>query len=301
MKIAIIAPTDFAPHKYLCTEIARKFDLVAIFNPIRRSDTKRTRFQRLLSGLRRHGLLYYSMMKAASLDKPAIGWSRAHGMDRATEAFFGHIEKDFSLAAARMVENVDISSPTAVDLLSRPHPDIVICSGGPIYPKSMIEALPLILNYHTGISPIYNGSSSMFWVFANGQPQFSGGTLMKMNETVDGGDILAHYLPEIDENDDPAILFCKTIVGGVKLFHNILGDLQEGRPLHSIKQRKPLFYYRSSDWTVYQNISIRRHIENHVCRQFVRPEEFVEYWRMGTAECASGSLDAKLCQLLAQC
>jgi folate-dependent phosphoribosylglycinamide formyltransferase PurN len=301
MKIAIIAPTDFGPHKYLCTEIAREFDLVAILNPSRRTATRRTRFQRLLKGLRRHGPLYYSMMKAASLHRPAIGWSRTHGMDRATQALFGHIEADFSRAAAHMVKDVDISSPTAVDLLSRAHPDVVVCSGGPIYPKSLIESSPLVLNYHTGISPIYNGSSSIFWVFANGQPQFSGGTMMKMSEVVDGGDILGHYLPSIDENDDPATLFCKTLIGGAKLLRIFLSDLHEGRPFHAIRQRRPLFYYKFSDWTIYQNISIRRHIDNRICRQFIRPEESVEYWRMGTAEQASALLDAKLCQWLLQC
>jgi len=138
-------------------------------------------------------------------------------------------------------------------------------------------------------------------VFANGQPQLSGGTLMKMNEKIDGGDILAHYLPSIEENDDPATLFFKTMLGGVKLLRHFLGDLRDGRTFCSIKQRRPLFYYKSSDWTIYQNISIQRHIDNDICRQFVRPEEFVEYWRMETAARASASLDAKLCQWLLQC
>ncbi|NJO34095.1 MAG: hypothetical protein HC869_14095 [Rhodospirillales bacterium] len=100
---------------------------------------------------------------------------------------------------------------------------------------------PLILNFHSGISPIYNGSSTISFAFANGHPHLCGGTLMKMNAAVDGGEILAHYLPSVAAKDSPASLFMKTVGGAATLYERILDTCAAGLPLRSIPQPPPLF------------------------------------------------------------
>ena len=132
---------------------------------------------------------------------------------------------------ARIVE--DINSPDSVRLLTDMKADVVVNSGGPIFKAPLLQAAPLVLNYHTGISPIYNGSDSVFWTFANGQPHLTGGTLMVMNAGVDAGDMLAHYLPSVEPEDTPGRQFMKTIVGGVALYCSFLEHLEAARPFVS--------------------------------------------------------------------
>ena len=114
-------------------------------------------------------------------------------------------------AAAVAIAVDDVNSAATIEHLRSLQPDVVVCLGGPIYREALIEAVPLMVNFHSGISPLYNGTSTIAFAFANGHPHLCGGTLMLMSTAVDGGDILAHYLPSIEPDDDPASLFAKTV------------------------------------------------------------------------------------------
>ena len=156
----------------------------------------------------------------------------------------------------------------------------MVCLGGPIYPRSFIEACPLVLNYHSGYSPVYNGSSAIWFAFANGHPQLCGGTLMVMNTVIDGGNILAHYLPAISPTDDPFSLFYKTTVASAILYDRFLSYLQRlGPSFAKAPQCDPLFYCRSRDWTILHAMRVRRNVRQQICSRFIRDESFVEYWR----------------------
>ncbi|PKF50407.1 hypothetical protein AT251_11915 [Enterovibrio nigricans] len=133
-----------------------------------------------------------------------------HGYEEADEYFkdamdYGDLSKD------RIFYEDDINSIESIEKIAAYNPDVVVCHGGPLYTKEFIDAFKLVLNYHSGISPVYNGSDSHMFAFANGHPHLSGGTLMVMNPKIDGGDILAHYLPEIEDGDWPGRLFTKLI------------------------------------------------------------------------------------------
>ena len=60
-----------------------------------------------------------------------------------------------------------------------------------------------MLNFHSGVSPLYNGSATILFAFANGHVHLCGGTLMTMSPVVDGGDVLAHFLPAIEAETHP--------------------------------------------------------------------------------------------------
>ena len=47
---------------------------------------------------------------------------------------------------------------------------------------------------------------------------------MKMNERIDGGEILSHYLVPIDETDTPSTLYMKNFQGRLKLYTEYLNS-----------------------------------------------------------------------------
>ena len=49
---------------------------------------------------------------------------------------------------------------------------------------------------------------------------------MTMSTTVDGGDILGHYLPSIEPSDTPATLFAKTVAGAAEIYLDFLRNLE---------------------------------------------------------------------------
>ena len=124
------------------------------------------------------------------------------------------------------------------------------CLGGPIYRPPLVAAVPLMLNFHSGVSPLYNGASTVAFAYANGHLRLCGGTLMTLSRRVNGGDILAHVLPAIEPGDTPGTLFARTVAGGIEAYLRALRDLARGEQLTGAPQDGRLFYVRSSDWTL---------------------------------------------------
>jgi hypothetical protein len=238
-------------------------------------------------------------MTAASAGPTWIsGWNNKAEMRAEAERRFSEAVRSYDALPAGLVHrDVDVHAEGPV-LLGRLHPDVVVVLGGPVYPKAFIEAAPLVLNFHSGISPIYNGTGTIRFAFANGHPHLCGGTLMKMSSIVDGGSILGHFLPEVESGDTPASLFMKTAMGATTLYDRILGSLGAGSKLSSAPQARPLFYYRSLNWTLYQSLQIRRQVKLDLGRKYARPEEVVEYWREPDDSAASATLDATIRRLL---
>ena len=280
MRVAIVTTRAEAYHRHLCAAIAKRFDVVGVLHPAptRRSgglfDPGAHR-----RAIEKRGLAFHILQKLASNKVKSFGWSIARDVAAAEAQFFPHADADYEAHVApkaRLVE--DVNSPDSVRMLTDMKADVAIVSGGPILKKALIDAAPLMLNYHTGISPLYNGSESVFWTFANGQPHLTGGTLMTMNAGVDAGDMLAHYLPTVEAGDTPGRQFMKTIAGGVELYARFLDHLAAGRPFVAAPQGRPFHYTVSADWSVHQNLVIARRVKQDAARKFARGEIVSIYW-----------------------
>lgn len=174
----------------------------------------------------------------------------------------------------------------------------MICSGGPIYRAPLIRAAKIMLNYHTGISPIYNGTHTNVWAYINGHPQFCGGTLMLMNEAVDGGDILAHHFCAVGPGDDPADIYCRAIKKAPHIYSAFLSDLEAGGSFVSIPQSKPFFYYRGLDWSLYQSLMIQRLQNKGSGSKYHAEEDTVYYWRSQSSETAMRAFESEILKRL---
>lgn len=301
MKAVIVTGT--APHhKHLCAQLTESHNVVGVLHHKPRPSSLGKQMSRFGKRLRNHGIQWtllnvVGQASRRSLERKLLG----RNTNRVAEVLRRAAEKYATLNPKLIHAVEDFGSQATLDLLKSLDPDVVLCLGGPIYPRTFIESCPLILNYHSGYSPIYNGTSTIWFAFANGHPHWCGGTLMVMNPEVDGGDILGHFLPAISKESDPAALFLQTTMGAAAMYRNVLTALEKsGSALSRIPQPRALFYFRSTDWTVVHSLKVRRHLRQQTCGQFSREEKMVEYWREPTLEAARESFERTTRQLMWQ-
>jgi hypothetical protein len=296
MKVAILTRDD-PHHKHLCVRLARKHNVVGILHPA--SGASAGRLRRIRNWARAYGWPLALMSAAAAAPSVVSGWTMKNELARAGKHTYGPFSAEYEKLDPKLIyRGVDVKSAAARDLLRRLDPDVVVALGGPVYPPEFIASCRLILNFHSGISPIYNGSSTIGFAFANGHPHLCGGTLMKMNAAVDGGAILGHYLPGIEANDGPASLFMKTVGGAATLYERVLDDYAAGISLRSIPQTPPLFYYRYANWTLYQSQRTAYHLKTKLAAKHLRPERIMPYWDAPSDEAAQERYHRAIDQLL---
>jgi methionyl-tRNA formyltransferase len=235
----------------------------------------------------------------ASLRTPVLGWDWSSAEATAAKRFFPYAAESYDERASGVAQVVDdINASATVELVRGIAPDVVVCLGGPIYRAPLIDACRMMLNFHSGISPLYNGTSTILFAFANGHIHLCGGTLMIMSLAVDGGDVLGHYLPAIENGDDPATLFMKTVRGAAVAYDRVLTYLEDGGTLAACPQPPALFYYTGADWTVEQTHRIKRLLESRAVERFTRDDEHIDYYPLAGADEARLALRGTIERLL---
>lgn len=171
-----------------------------------------------------------------------------------------------------------MNSPDVIELVKKNNIDVICFLGGDITKKELISSAKRIcLNYHSGISPYYNGNKTIFHAVSDFRPNFAGGTLMKMNVKIDGGDILAHYLCPIDKEDTAADLFMKGIIGAVKLYNKILNKLNTDESIFKIKQERSFKNVMNRDCTLTNDLRLKSFEKSKKMRWYIRPEKIIDY------------------------
>jgi len=299
MNVVIITTKGPAYHRHFCAELVRRHNVVGVLHPRRREPSRAERRALRRRSIERHGLLQHVLQRLSDRRLSRHGWNAQADLEDAQRRFFANAASDYDRLVAPLAREVDdINGAEGLALLESLAPDVVVCSGGPIYREPLIRRAGIMLNFHTGISPIYNGSLTIYWTYANRQPWLTGGTLMRMSPVVDGGDVLAHYLPPIEAGDTPATQFMRCIAGGIELYDRFLTDLSQGKPFVAVPQGPPFLLYYTHDWTIQQNLSIGRSLASGLCRKFVRSEVVHEYWNLGDGDTARAAMQRTLLGLV---
>jgi folate-dependent phosphoribosylglycinamide formyltransferase PurN len=292
MHIAIITGS-YPHHKQLCVELAKAHDVVGIFHPrmkplgLRKNLRKASREWKQRGGV--HALLRLAV-KMPGMTGWNVKWS-ARPWQQAEQKFFGEAARAYSQLDPKLIHEIEnVNSKQGIAKIGKVDADVVICLGGPIYRRALIDSCKLMLNFHSGFSPLYNGADTISFAFANGHPHLCAGTLMAMSPVVDGGDILAHYLPDLEPDDNPATINMKILRGAIDAYDRFLCHLAGGGAYVSCKQPPPLFTCRGIDWTVGNAVAASRYLRAKHAGKFARDSQLVEYWRHQSELAASEAL-----------
>jgi folate-dependent phosphoribosylglycinamide formyltransferase PurN len=253
MRLAIV--TNEAPHhQFFVSQLAVHFDVKLVLHPQGQSN-----INDLVRKIGFYGL-GYSLLKVASLVYNAI-WpgSFMRRMKKREKQYFSDRCKGYHELPDAIVHRINtVNSPEAIRLVKEAGIDVICFLGGDLGKMEFIRSARLCsLNYHSGISPFYNGHKTTFHAVKDGRPNFCGGTLMYINEQIDGGDILSHHFTGIEPDDDSVDLFFKGIEGAVELYlHFLYHILQQGLPF-GVSQTRAVKFTRNIDWTIADDWRLR--------------------------------------------
>ena len=298
MRVVIVTGT-LPHHKSLCANIIKTHNVVGILHPAAIPSDPVAIVKRLIRRSKAYGLPAVIMSVLGKVVCRKQEFTR-HANEHAAQIDFSADAAGYDRIPKSLIHpRCDVRQRECHELLRSLNPDVTLCLGGPVYPKPFIDASPVMLNFHSGISPLYNGSASIQFAFANGHPHLCGGTLMLMGVEIDGGRILGHFLPEIQAGDTPASLFSKTVRGAVSMYLRILDHLQQhGNRMHSVPQPAPLFYTLGFEFGWCQQVAIARHLKADIAARFKRAESIVEYWREPSEAAANESYRAAMDNIL---
>lgn len=102
---------------------------------------------------------------------------------------------------------------------------------------------------------------------------------MYMNERIDGGRILSHYLPEIKEDDKAADLFLKGIKGAAKAYKSFFQYVTENdvQP-EGVKQQRSVKFVRNVDWTIVNDIKLKTLDRTGIMKRYTRNDLLLEHF-----------------------
>ena len=124
-------------------------------------------------------------------------------------------------ARIRNAEEVELLKTFDADLF-------VVAAYGQILSKEVLEIPRLYcVNAHGSILPKYRGASPIQRAIANGEEE-TGVTLMRMDEGIDTGDMIAVSKIPIEKNDDEASVYEKLAHVATKLLIDNLKAIEEG-------------------------------------------------------------------------
>jgi folate-dependent phosphoribosylglycinamide formyltransferase PurN len=156
-----------------------------------------------------------------------------------------------------------------LQLLDEVKPHIIAVYGTGIIRRDVIRRASVgILNMHTGLSPEYRGSDSVFWAIHNQEPHRIGVTLHLLDEGVDSGAILATDRPSIQREDDEHTLFAKCVQIGAARYADAVARVLDGRATPVVQDLQIGRSYRFVDRSVRAEWRVARLIRRGVLARY---------------------------------
>ena len=120
-------------------------------------------------------------------------------------------------------------SPVFLEEMHSLRPDIlVVVAYGEILRKALLELPPLgAVNLHASLLPKYRGAAPVAWAILHGETQ-SGATTMRINEIMDGGDVLLQQECAISPADTTESLTKKIAQIGAPMLRRTIDLMEKG-------------------------------------------------------------------------
>lgn len=148
------------------------------------------------------------------------------GSDKYSWLVLDSLKKEKNIQILRVVSPQTLNSLSLVK--SQPPEVGILASFGAIIPKKLL-AYPSrgILNLHPSLLPKYRGPSPVQMAILNGEKQ-TGLTIIKMDEKVDHGPIIAQFKEKILPEDTAESLYSRLFSGGAEVLKKILPAYLKG-------------------------------------------------------------------------
>lgn len=122
-----------------------------------------------------------------------------------------------------------------IEYLAKYQPDIIVVAAfGQILPKEILE-MPKYgcINVHASLLPKYRGAAPIQWAVINGE-KASGVTIMRMDEGLDTGDMIASVAVELDAQETGGSLFDKLQDAGARLCVETMKSIEDGTAVYTL-------------------------------------------------------------------
>lgn len=273
MKIALVTNTKLH-HKFWASQLYSNNNVNLIIHPkgVKVSFFKKIKHKKLFY----YGFFYF-LLKVLSIVYWKIfnnGLSKRNKV--AEKRFFLQYENNYKDIPKSIIHEVEtVNSTNAIQLIKDHNIDIICFLGGDIAKNEFINSAKICLNFHSGVSPFYNGAKTNFHAVSDFRPNFAGGTLMKINERIDGGEVLMHYLCPIAGKDKAEDLFMKGVIGAVKLYQEFLDKYSFNAK--GVVQEKSFKYVRNIDWSIVNDIKLNKFYKYDRMKIYEREESIIDY------------------------
>ena len=114
----------------------------------------------------------------------------------------------------------------------------IVIAYGKILPAQFLQ-IPYVcaINVHGSFLPKYRGAAPINWAIINGEDE-TGISIIKMNATMDGGDIFAQEKIKIDRNDTAMSLRAKMMAQGPELLLKTINSLEDNNYTLTVQDSK---------------------------------------------------------------
>lgn len=129
---------------------------------------------------------------------------------------------------------VKVRDPEAIKEIEKMKPDlIVVAAFGQIIPKEILDYPKYgCINVHASLLPAYRGAAPIQHAILDGQKE-TGVTIMRMNEGLDTGDIIAKEVYEIKSDETGGSLFDHLAVLGAELLIRTIPSIVDGSAVYT--------------------------------------------------------------------
>lgn len=133
---------------------------------------------------------------------------------------------------------VRVRHPESIEIIRQMDPEIiVVVAFGQIIPKEILQMAPYgCINVHASLLPMYRGAAPIQWAVLNGDKE-SGVTIMRMDEGLDTGDMIAKVVVPLEKKETSDSLFEKLSAAGARLLVDTLPCIADGTAVYE-KQPK---------------------------------------------------------------
>ncbi|MFZ5800936.1 MAG: methionyl-tRNA formyltransferase [Candidatus Omnitrophota bacterium] len=131
-----------------------------------------------------------------------------------------------------------LSDVNFIERLEGLNPDLLVAVAYGKILSAKILALPrlMAINVHASLLPKYRGAAPINWAIINGEED-TGVTIMKMNEQMDEGEIIAQKATKILAEDSAITLRERLSILGAELLVKVIDEMQSGKELSLMAQK----------------------------------------------------------------